>query len=141
MKHMVWAVDGSDCAWRAGEWALEFLDKWPDLRLTAVYVHVPSVPTSEWTAEYAIQMEQEAKKLAHELREEVNRRFAAHAPRVAFRVEHGAPAERIVHAADEVGADLVVIGSHGKRMVDRLFVGSVSTAVMHKAKQAVLVVR
>ncbi|WP_206831278.1 universal stress protein [Alicyclobacillus fructus] len=86
-------------------------------------------------------MEREAQKLAGELRGEVERRFASFGPRVEFRVEHGSPAERIVHAADEAGADLVVLGSHGKNAVDRLLLGSVSTAVLHRAKQAVLVVR
>ncbi|WP_367306501.1 universal stress protein [Alicyclobacillus acidocaldarius] len=141
MKHIVWAVDGSDCAWRAGDMAAECLEKWPEARLTAVFVHVPAVPTSEWTAEYAVQMEREAERLAGELRGEIARRFAAFGPRVAFRVEHGAPAERLVHAADELGADLIVLGSHGKSAVDRLLMGSVSTAVLHRAKQAVLVVR
>ena len=123
MKHIVWAVDGSDCAWRAGDFARDLMEKWPDVKLTAVFVHVPAVPTSEWTAEYAVQMEREAQKLAGELKHEVERRFASFGPRVEFRVEHGSPAERIVHAADEVGADLVILGSHGKNAVDRLLHG------------------
>lgn len=141
MNHIVWAVDGSDCAWRAGEMVQTFLDKWPEARLKAVFVHVPAVPTSEWTAEYAVQMEREAEKLAGDLKRQVEERFSAYGSRVAFRVEHGSPAERIVHVATDVGADLVVVGSHGKKAVDRLLMGSVSTAVLHRAKQAVLVVR
>ncbi len=33
MKTIVWAVDGSECAWRAGEWAAEMLEKWIEAAL------------------------------------------------------------------------------------------------------------
>lgn len=53
----------------------------------------------------------------------------------------GSPADEIVRAAKEVGADLIVIGSRGTGAVDSLFMGSVSHRVMHYAHCPVLVVR
>jgi nucleotide-binding universal stress UspA family protein len=53
----------------------------------------------------------------------------------------GSPADEIVRASKEVGADLIVIGSRGTGAVDSLFMGSVSHRVMHYAHCPVLVVR
>jgi nucleotide-binding universal stress UspA family protein len=53
----------------------------------------------------------------------------------------GNPAEMILQAADEFGADLLIVGSHGRGFWGRLTLGSVSDAVVHHAKCPVLVAR
>ena len=53
----------------------------------------------------------------------------------------GNPAEMILEAADQFGADLLIVGSHGRGFWGRLTLGSVSDAVVHHAKCPVLVVR
>ena len=53
----------------------------------------------------------------------------------------GSPGAEIVKAAKEWEADLVVVGSHGRRGVTRALVGSVAEAVMREAPCPVLVVR
>src|SRR5690606_13054113 len=52
-----------------------------------------------------------------------------------------APAESIVEAAHDLGADLVVLGSHGAGGVDRFLLGSVVEKVSRSAPCPVLVVR
>lgn len=52
----------------------------------------------------------------------------------------GAPFQVIVDVAGEVAADLIVIGSHGFGMLDRLL-GSTADRVVHRAPCSVLVVR
>jgi len=47
----------------------------------------------------------------------------------------------IVHCAEEIGADLVVVGTSGKGLFKRLFSGSVSDHVVHHAPCPVLVIR
>ena len=54
---------------------------------------------------------------------------------------HGDPGEAIVEAAEAEGVDLIVVGSHGRRGVDRLLAGSVSERVMRSARVPVLVAR
>lgn len=49
--------------------------------------------------------------------------------------------EDIVRRADELGADLIVIATHGKRGLERLFVGSTTEQVMRHARVPVLSVR
>ena len=52
-----------------------------------------------------------------------------------------APAHAIVDAAEEWQADLIVLGSHGRRGFDRLVLGSVSESVAMHAHCSVEVVR
>lgn len=53
----------------------------------------------------------------------------------------GKPAEQILQLAHEVGADMIVIGSHGKTGVERFVLGSVSERVVREAHCAVVVAR
>ena len=53
-------------------------------------------------------------------------------------VVHGKPATEILAAAEDV--DLVVMGTHGRRGVDRFLLGSVSARVVRKSSTAVLLV-
>ncbi len=54
---------------------------------------------------------------------------------------HGNPADVIVQEAEESGADLIVVGTRGLSAAQRVFMGSVSTNVVHHAPCDVLVVR
>ena len=60
---------------------------------------------------------------------------------VERRVDHGRPAEVICEVATEVGARVVVIGSRGRGVVSRAFLGSVSDHVIRHAPCPVFVDR
>lgn len=66
-------------------------------------------------------------------------------PSPGFPVEtclrEGTPAEEILRAADDVGADLIVMGSHGRTGLGRLLMGSVAEAVMRRAGCPVLLTK
>jgi nucleotide-binding universal stress UspA family protein len=53
----------------------------------------------------------------------------------------GNPADVMVQEAEASGADLIVVGTRGLHATKRLFLGSVSTKVVHHAPCDVLVVR
>jgi nucleotide-binding universal stress UspA family protein len=53
----------------------------------------------------------------------------------------GDPASEIVRYAADAGADVIVIGTHGRTGVDRLMMGSVAEKVMRDAPCSVLVVK
>jgi nucleotide-binding universal stress UspA family protein len=57
------------------------------------------------------------------------------------RVLEGSPASEIVRAADELGAELVVIGARGKTGLLRLALGGVAERVVRSASSSVLAVR
>jgi nucleotide-binding universal stress UspA family protein len=56
-------------------------------------------------------------------------------------VETGEPGPTICDVATEVGADVIVVGTHGHGWIKRVLIGSVSTHVLHHAPCPVLVVR
>jgi nucleotide-binding universal stress UspA family protein len=53
----------------------------------------------------------------------------------------GSPESRIVETAEDIKADLIVLGSHGYNTWERLLLGSVSDSVVHHAHCSVMVVR
>ena len=53
----------------------------------------------------------------------------------------GPAARSIVEKAEEWGADLIVLGSHGRGFWERALVGSISRSVVDHAKCSVLIVR
>ncbi len=53
----------------------------------------------------------------------------------------GDPAEEIVRHAAECGADLIVIGTHGRTGVERQLMGSVAEKILRDAPCSVLIVK
>ena len=53
----------------------------------------------------------------------------------------GSPESQIVEEAEKIGADLIIVGSHGYNRWERLLLGSVSDSVIHHAPCSVLIVR
>ena len=64
-----------------------------------------------------------------------------HGLEVTTRIENGNPGEVIAELADELAVEQIVIGSHGRRGLGRLFIGSVAEQVLRRANVPVLVVK
>jgi len=60
---------------------------------------------------------------------------------ISTEILFGSPDSRIVETAEKIGADLIIVGSHGYNRWERLLLGSVSDSVVHHAPCSVLVVR
>jgi nucleotide-binding universal stress UspA family protein len=126
------ALDGSEHARRAFGW-LAALPLASTLRLRLVGV---------------VESEGEPSRRGHatrraELQEELNATAETVRSRVAdieVAVRVGAPAARIVEEAERQGSDLVVVGARGAGRSVRLLLGSVSEAVLHRARCPVLIV-
>lgn len=54
---------------------------------------------------------------------------------------NGSPKHVILEEAEKAGADLIVVGSHGRGVIGRFLLGSVSQAVAMHAQCSVLIVR
>lgn len=61
--------------------------------------------------------------------------------RVEHRLEEGDPAKVIVRVAEEEHADMIIMGTHGRTGLGRLFMGSVAEHVLRHASCLVLSVR
>jgi nucleotide-binding universal stress UspA family protein len=57
------------------------------------------------------------------------------------RVEMGDPRDVIDRTAEEIDADLIVMGTHGRRGIRRVLLGSVAEAVVRSAPCPVLTIR
>jgi nucleotide-binding universal stress UspA family protein len=80
----------------------------------------------------------EARRLLHEKLTEALHSFDLKGDQ---RVVEGSPAPTIVSIADEIDADLVILGTRGRTGLERVLLGSVAESVVRHAACSVLVVR
>jgi nucleotide-binding universal stress UspA family protein len=57
---------------------------------------------------------------------------------LAYRTSHGPAAAEILRTADELGADLIALGTHGRTGLRRLIAGSVADSVLRQARGPVM---
>ncbi|MFM9904273.1 MAG: universal stress protein [Pyrinomonadaceae bacterium] len=82
-----------------------------------------------------------ASKFVDSAVEKIKARLEGKTVNVSGDILFGSPDSRIVETAEEMHADLIIIGSHGYKSWERLLLGSVSDSVVHHAPCSVLVVR
>jgi nucleotide-binding universal stress UspA family protein len=80
-----------------------------------------------------------ARKLADEAADRIRQQFPGWAVKADSRAD--APHWGLVEAAGKWGADLIVVGSHGRSALGRFFLGSVSQLVVHNAACSVRIAR
>jgi nucleotide-binding universal stress UspA family protein len=143
VRRILVAIDFSPSAALALEWA-RTLARACGAEVTLLHVvdlGATWVPLSG-PAVFPAPVPAEAAKEVGELAQASLDALAPGAPEVTQRiVRTGHPREAIAAAAREVGADLIVVGSHGRRGVSQLFMGSVAEHVVRHAPVPVLVVR
>jgi nucleotide-binding universal stress UspA family protein len=135
------AIDGSDHAEKAFRHALAIAQKFDS---KVVVVHVMSPPRAGGDmGHFPVQ---EAVKLAFDAAQSIVSKFASIAQQeFGLQIEtvtaKGAAADEILKTADSSKADLIVMGSRGLTGFKELVLGSVSSAVAHRAKIPVLTVK
>jgi nucleotide-binding universal stress UspA family protein len=134
MKNIVLAYDGSDAAKRALERTAELANGATVKVVSAVHV-MPAVRSGALTDPDEIaERTRELDDAAGYLRSKgiTPETVEARATDVG---------DAIVEEAKNVDADLVIVGSGGKGLAERLMLGSVSSRIVHHAPCDVLVVR
>ncbi len=142
MKRILIATDGSRSALQAVEFGLELAQ---EQHAEPFFVHVAPAADVLPVAGFAMAG---PVSVPHELAE-ADRSSLDEALRIAeerglegrTRLLAGDPAKHIVAYADEIDADLIVIGSRGLGAIGGALLGSVSRKVLHEAKRPVLIVR
>ena len=144
---IVVAVDFSEIGDLALDHALKLADREPRAELHAVHV------ASAYGPMLRVELGDEARTLpleqaSEELRQHVERHVESlralgggHFQRVVTHIRVGAPPEEVARLAVEVDADMVVMGTHGRRGLRRLLLGSVAEATLRQVHCPVLVVR
>ena len=142
-KHILVPVDGSATSLSAVAKAAE-LAKAFGSEVTAVYVLDP-YPFTGVGADFAYGQAQylsAATAEANKALEDVNKSMENSGVTVKTLIGEGhAVHEGIVRVGENVGADLIVMGSHGRRGLEKLVLGSVAQRVLQSAHVPVLVVR
>lgn len=134
---------------RALDAALHLVAQRRDAQLHVVYVDPSLGAMAEGVRLDAGGLQARANEALARVRELCRKRMAGLAiaddaivdGRVIAHYRTGAPADQIVQLAVEVDADLVVVGTHGRRGVKRLVMGSIAAGVLQRARCAVYVVR
>ncbi|MBY4595568.1 universal stress protein [Ottowia caeni] len=142
-KHILIPVDGSPTAMAAVDKAAG-LAKAFGSAVTAVYVIDP-YPFTGVGADFAYGQDQYLSAATAEANSAIDaarERLAGAGIQAEVRVvESHAVWRGILEAAENAGADLVVMGSHGRRGLEKLVLGSVTQSVLSHAKVNTLVVR
>jgi nucleotide-binding universal stress UspA family protein len=116
----------------------------PNAELHVVHVLNPSFPTL-YNDERTKDLPKSLDKMGFDAKQELPRFYGKIirdlGPRVMGHVCFGRPDREIVLLAGEIGADLVVIGTHGQTGLERVFLGSVAERVLRAAPCPVLAVR
>ena len=134
------AIDGSESARRALDKAIDEADVW-NAEVHVVYVvesglfsSLPMDNTLEIIYSVLQQEGEEILESARKKAEAVDVPFTTH-------LRQGHAGSQITALAEELGADLVLLGSYGKSGVDRLLLGSVTDYVVRNSSITTMVVR
>lgn len=141
IRKILYPLDFSDCSRRVLPYARSIAEKY-DAALYVLYVardlgyfaglHVSSVTIGDFIKE----VEDAGKKLI----EQVCKEELSGYPRLNPKVVVGEPGAEIVKMIEQEGIDLVVMGTHGRKGIDRALVGSVAEHVVKFSSAPVLTV-
>lgn len=139
--HILVAYDGSELAKTALEQAVSIVRGNPVAKLTVLHVyHLPSIQIGAAFYAGSPSVEKEYYDYAEAMLEEA-RKAIEELPYKAMKMRKGFPVDTILEAAEELGCDLIVMGSRGLSGLKEFMLGSVSHAVVQKAKIPVLIVK
>lgn len=136
-KKIVIGLDFSECSDAALDWAATVVREW-DAELIAVHAIGVSAlsPDYEPSANFMPMVE----ALTEERRRTLDKRLSEHGLTARAVVSRAAPGEAIHEVAKAEGADLIVMGTHGRGPIGRFFLGSVALQVLRSAPCPVVTV-
>jgi nucleotide-binding universal stress UspA family protein len=143
---IVVGIDFSEISDAALDQALELANRHEETDVHVVFVEdelaTPRVPaaTSDQESESS-EMLARVKRRALDRLDLLAKRATLTIRYLVIHVRRGEPAEHIVQLASHLDADIIVVGTHGRRGIERLLLGSVAERVMRLARCPVLVVR
>lgn len=131
-----------------GEAIADFVEKhgWEsgtEFKLVHVVEPVSMPALYGYPSEVVVNLMEEERRAGKSLIMSLGTRIAKAFPAVTIKEEvlEGYPKEVIVGLAEEWPADLIVVGSHGRKGIGRFLLGSVSMSVLSVAPCSVMIVR
>jgi len=140
IKKILIPTDGSDSAMRAAEFALK-LAKHFGSEIVTIYV-IDRIILEEISKVYEKRgLKEEMKRKAERCLNYVVRSAEREGLKASSILVEGQPHDQIVRYAESLGADLIVMGSKGRRGANRILIGSVAERVIEYAPCPVVVIR
>lgn len=141
IKHILVATDLADTSERVHQYAIELASK---LGAHVTLLHVFSLPIYNFpdgtfvpSAEVAAQVSDAARRHL----DATVARLKEQGLNVAAVLRSGSPIEEIQSVAKEVGADLIVMGTHGRGALGRALLGSTANAIIRSSDIPVITIR
>lgn len=141
LKRILCAVDFSEHSPKVAEYA-EAIAKCMSAEVLVIYAapslsqyvgfHVPPNSIESFVGEIVSGAEKTMENF-------INEHF--HDTAVRGKVVTGYAAEEILNTAEEENVDMIVMGTHGRKGIDRILFGSVAEKVVHSSKWPVLTIR
>lgn len=140
-KRALVTLDGSPVAETIIPFILEIAGPL-DMEVALLRVIQPAVPVVIEASRWVEMEDVEALRIeAEEYLATVAEELRGKGVRATSQVRRGIPADEIVAAAREAGADLIAMSTHGRGGLGRLIFGSVAGAVLHQAGIPVFLMR
>lgn len=138
------AIDGSTYAAKALDYAIEISERY-DSKITLVHV-VPTINgiSAKLGSSKTMNLEDVEASLedaGNEILEEGERTVKLAKIQAKTMLKHGDAADKIIEAAEETKADLIVVGERGLSAVSRFPLGSIAVKVSQHAKCPVLIIK
>jgi universal stress protein A len=142
MRKILVPVDFSSSSNKAFLFARDMVDCWKgELHLIHVMdtdflsgaVHITIEPLDESVAKWKKRAENKLKAIYHD----------SDGPELSgeIHIREGKPHEEILKLADELDVGMIVIGSHGRKGLERAIFGSVAEKVTRMAKTPILIIK
>ncbi len=136
-------VDGSEVSNLAAEQGFLLASKLGS-KVTLLYaldITILTIPDPEAAMANVEAMREAFQEHADKLMTTLKQKAALHGIQPEMLVKEGDVHDEIISVAKERGVDLIVMGTHGRRGLNRLLLGSVAESVARRAHCAVLLIR
>ena len=141
--HILVALDGSDCSYKALDMAVR-LAKEHGARCTVCTVvdivraaASMTFATGDIVSEWIATLNEDARRIESD----AISKYADSGISIETKVLEGYPSTALLEVAKNEKADLIVMGSHGRTGLRRLWLGSVAESVVREATIPVLIIR
>lgn len=143
------ATDGSPSGDKAAEMVCRLASKWKDVSIRVLSVYEAQVPmatvgyavSSDYYAQLDTISRDRASNIAAKCSSSMRDGLTGNPVELEAVSAMGSPAGAIIQNAEDWGADMIVVGSHGHGFWGRVTLGSVADRVLHHASCSVMVVK
>lgn len=140
IKKILVPTDGSDSSMRAADFALKLAKHFMS-EIIGIYVIDRIILEEISKVHERHEVEEEIKRKAERCLNYIVKSAEREGLKASSILVEGQPHDQIVRHAESLGADIIIMGSKGRRGTNRILIGSVAERVIEYAPCPVLVMR